>query len=84
MILSLQVRLLKRGLELLEAGGRIVYSTCSLNPVEDEAVLSAILAQMMGVCPVLRFIVYFYYTSPSLIMYSDIKMTCEEDTTGWC
>jgi len=45
---SLQVRLLKRGLELLEVGGRIVYSTCSLNPVEDEAVISTVLTQMMG------------------------------------
>ena len=30
---------MKRGLELLEVGGRLVYSTCSLNPVEDEAVV---------------------------------------------
>lgn len=45
---SLQVRLLKRGLELLEPGGRIVYSTCSLNPVEDEAVLCTVLSQSMG------------------------------------
>jgi len=47
-VCSLQVRLLKRGLELLEVGGRIVYSTCSLNPVEDEAVIATVLTQMKG------------------------------------
>ena len=36
---GVQYRILKRGLELLEVGGRLVYSTCSLNPVEDEAVV---------------------------------------------
>jgi tRNA (cytosine34-C5)-methyltransferase len=45
---NLQVRILRRGLELLEVGGRIVYSTCSFNPVEDEAVVSTVLEQMMG------------------------------------
>jgi len=48
LVVSLQIRLLKRGVELLEVGGRIVYSTCSLNPVEDEAVLCAVLTQLMG------------------------------------
>ena len=45
---SLQVRILRRGVELLEVGGRIVYSTCSFNPVEDEAVVSNVLSQMNG------------------------------------
>jgi len=57
---SLQVRLLKRGLELLEVGGRIVYSTCSLNPVEDEAVLTTVLTQMMGMCCSLFYSNYLY------------------------
>ncbi|XP_029657515.2 RNA cytosine-C(5)-methyltransferase NSUN2-like [Octopus sinensis] len=41
----LQKKILLRGVQLLKKGGRIVYSTCSLNPLEDEAVVSAVLEQ---------------------------------------
>ena len=43
-----QLRILKRGLALLEVGGRCVYSTCSLNPVENEAVVAAALQWARG------------------------------------
>ncbi|OWF56488.1 tRNA (cytosine(34)-C(5))-methyltransferase [Mizuhopecten yessoensis] len=43
-----QTKILRRGLELLEVGGRLVYSTCSFNPVEDEAVIAAMLDQCKG------------------------------------
>lgn len=33
-----------RGLECVRVGGCVVYSTCSLNPIEDEAVISAVLS----------------------------------------
>lgn len=35
----LQLRILVKGLNMLKEGGELVYSTCSLNPVEDESVV---------------------------------------------
>ena len=42
------MRILLRGLELLADGGRLVYSTCSINPIEDEAVVAAALEKCEG------------------------------------
>ena len=39
-LIRLQVRILLRAMNLLKHDGRIVYSTCSLNPVENEAVIA--------------------------------------------
>ena len=39
----IQVRILERALSMLKVGGRMVYSTCSFNPVENEAVIAHIL-----------------------------------------
>lgn len=44
----LQLRILQRGVDLLRPGGRIVYSTCSINPLENEAVVAEILRKNQG------------------------------------
>ena len=36
-----QQRILIRALQMLKPGGRVVYSTCSMNPVENEAVVAS-------------------------------------------
>jgi len=40
---KLQLELLTRAISLTKPGGRIVYSTCSLDPIENEAVVAEIL-----------------------------------------
>lgn len=51
----LQTRIAKRGLEMLNVGGSMVYSTCSLNPAENEAVIVHLLDFAKGKV-VLKFI----------------------------
>ena len=41
-----QMNILTRGLLMLKPGGKLVYSTCSMNPLEDEAVVSHALREL--------------------------------------
>ena len=43
-----QVRILVRALQMLKVGGRVVYSTCSMNPVENEAVIASAIDRCGG------------------------------------
>eukprot|EP01053_Blabericola_migrator_P003494 Blabericola_migrator_1__3493@NODE_2034_length_3386_cov_73_301898_g1291_i0_p1_GENE_NODE_2034_length_3386_cov_73_301898_g1291_i0NODE_2034_length_3386_cov_73_301898_g1291_i0_p1_ORF_typecomplete_len786_score154_99Methyltr_RsmBF/PF01189_17/1e50FtsJ/PF01728_19/0_0012Amidohydro_1/PF01979_20/0_073Methyltr_RsmF_N/PF17125_5/0_32Methyltr_RsmF_N/PF17125_5/1_5e04DUF3024/PF11225_8/22DUF3024/PF11225_8/42_NODE_2034_length_3386_cov_73_301898_g1291_i04632820 len=43
-----QMRILKKGISMCAVGGRIVYSTCSFNPIENEAVVAGVLRHAEG------------------------------------
>jgi multisite-specific tRNA:(cytosine-C5)-methyltransferase len=43
-----QVRILVRALQMLKVGGRVVYSTCSMNPIENEAVIASAMERCGG------------------------------------
>lgn len=45
---GMQSKILKRGVEMLKKDGLLVYSTCSLNPIEDEAVIAQLLRSAQG------------------------------------
>ena len=51
---ALQIQILERGLEVLKVGGKMSYSTCSLNPIENEAVVAAVLKKYGGKIEVLE------------------------------
>ncbi|KAI0915012.1 S-adenosyl-L-methionine-dependent methyltransferase [Ustulina deusta] len=43
-----QVRILVRALQMLKVGGRVVFSTCSMNPVENESVVVSAIERCGG------------------------------------
>ncbi len=38
----LQLRIALHAAQLLKVGGRLVYSTCTFNPIEDEAIVAEV------------------------------------------
>ncbi|KAI5294606.1 hypothetical protein KEM52_003630 [Ascosphaera acerosa] len=45
---NIQSRILTRALQMLKVGGRVVYSTCSMNPVENESVVASVIERCGG------------------------------------
>ncbi len=45
---GIQQRIANRAVELLKPGGLMVYSTCSMNPIENEAVVANLLLKFPG------------------------------------
>lgn len=45
---SLQIQIALRGISLLKVGGIMAYSTCTFNPLENEAVVATLLNQCKG------------------------------------
>ena len=67
----LQRAILIKAINLLKIGGRLVYSTCSLNPIENEAVINSVLLE--------------FGNSISLINVSNIlpKLKRSKGLTNW-
>ena len=49
---STQEKILVRALQMLKVGGRVVYSTCSMNPIENEAVVASAIDRCGGLSKV--------------------------------
>ena len=45
---KMQIKVAMRAAKLLEVGGKMVYSTCSINPIEDEATVAEVLRRSKG------------------------------------
>ncbi|KAI3865536.1 hypothetical protein MKW98_002840 [Papaver atlanticum] len=74
-----QVQTAMRGIALLKLGGRMVYTTCSMNPVENEAVVSEILRRCGGSVELLDVSTEF----PQLVRRPGIKSWKVYDKGAW-
>ncbi|MBA1146691.1 RsmB/NOP family class I SAM-dependent RNA methyltransferase [Ectothiorhodospiraceae bacterium WFHF3C12] len=66
---GLQRRLLSSGLEALRPGGRLVYSTCTFAPEENEAVVAGVLSQFDGAVSLLPADIPVTSSSPGLTVW---------------
>jgi hypothetical protein len=75
----LQVRIAKRGIALLRVGGIMTYSTCSFHPVENEAVVAALLATgTVEIVPVRDSALRDVPSRPGLSHWRVLNDDCEE------
>jgi multisite-specific tRNA:(cytosine-C5)-methyltransferase len=75
-----QVRILMRAVQMLKPGGRVVYSTCSMNPVENEAVLAHAIELCGG--PEMLYLIDTSGFLPNLKRYPGLKTWKVMDKTG--
>lgn len=77
-LFELQVSIVTRGAKLLKPNGKLVYSTCSIDPCENEAVVAEILRQ----CPWLELIKIDETLVEGLIMKPGLKQWNILDENG--
>ncbi len=70
----MQERLLISGLKALKPGGTLVYSTCTLTPHENEAVIQAVLERYPVVLEDIK-IPLFFKTRPGLTAFASFKFS---------
>lgn len=68
---SVQRALLKRAIELCRPGGRVVYSTCTYAPEENEAIVDSILNEFAESCHLIPARVAGFQASPGLVTWRD-------------
>jgi 16S rRNA C967 or C1407 C5-methylase (RsmB/RsmF family) len=89
-----QLALLRKAVQLCRAGGRIVYSTCTFAPEENECIVAAVLEEQAGRLRLLPTAVAGLATSPGLTAWGgqrfDTSLACclrlwphRSDTAGF-
>lgn len=68
-----QIQLLKSALQALKVGGQLVYSTCSLAPEEDEAVLDTVINTYPGAVSILAPPIQFPGDVRGLTTYGELS-----------
>ena len=79
-LFTLQVNIAESGARGLRPGGKMVYSTCSIDPIENEAVV----AELLRNCPWMELVQIDEEILPSLIMHkglSDWELIDDEGKT---
>lgn len=77
----LQYKILQRGIDLLEDGGRLVYSTCSMNPMENESVIAHALRKNKNM-KIVKFQLPGLVSSPGLTNWTVVGKDGETKTKG--
>jgi len=68
---SKQIAILKKAIELCKPGGRIVYSTCTFAPEENEGVVTAILNRYADQVRIVPIVLPHFKWSPGVLRWQD-------------